>query len=43
MACAEHLIVLKRIALADNPARQGTDGSDIAFLEKYLRTHGPEL
>lgn len=42
-ACAEHLIVLKQIALADNPSRQGTDGSDIAFLERYLKEHGPEL
>jgi hypothetical protein len=42
-ACAEHLIELKKIALEDNPARQGTDGSDIAFLEGYLKEHGPEL
>lgn len=42
-ACAEHLIVMKRIAIADSPARQHTDGPDIAFLEAYLKEHGPEI
>lgn len=42
-ACAEHLITLKQIALADNPSRQATDGQDIAFLEAYLKEHGPEM
>lgn len=42
-ACAEHLIALKKIALSDDPSRQATDGADIAFLESYLRSHGPEI
>ncbi len=42
-ACAEHLIVMKQIAIRDNPSRAHTDGPDIAFLESYLKEHGPEI
>lgn len=42
-ACTEYLMTLKKVALAANPSRQATDDQDLAFLETYLKEHGPEI